>query len=103
MIDQHGRLSIAKFPKENDEYSIEIWEEIALRLAERAGIRTAEHALVQVARKSVLLSRRFDSEADQRIPFLSAMAMLGVRDGERGSYPSRMPDIPLAIWRRPTA
>jgi serine/threonine-protein kinase HipA len=87
VIDQHGHLSIAKFPKENDEYSIESWEEIALRLAERAGIATAGHELIQVAGKAVLLSRRFDREGDRRIPFLSAMAMLGARDGEGGSYP----------------
>lgn len=87
VIDQHGRLSIAKFPKESDEYSIETWEEIALRLANRAGIMTAGHELVQVAGKAVLLSRRFDREGAQRIPFLSAMAMLGSRDGEGGSYP----------------
>ena len=41
VIDQHGHLSIAKFPKETDEYSIEIWEEIALRLAERSRHRHA--------------------------------------------------------------
>lgn len=87
VIDQHGHLSIAKFPKESDEYSIETWEEIALRLAERAGIQTPEHALLQVAGKSVLLSRRFDRDNDWRIPFLSAMSMTGSRDGERGSYP----------------
>jgi hypothetical protein len=60
VIDQHGHLSIAKFPKESDDYSIETWEEIALRLAEQAGIQTPEHALLQVAGKPVLLSRRFD-------------------------------------------
>lgn len=87
VIDQHGHLSIAKFPKESDEYSIETWEEIALRLAERAGIQTPEHTLLQVAGKSVLLSRRFDRDNDWRIPFLSAMSMTGSRDGERGSYP----------------
>lgn len=38
VIDQHGSLSIAKFPKETRDYSIETWEEIALRLARRAGI-----------------------------------------------------------------
>lgn len=58
-----------------------------LRLAERAGIQTPEHALLQVAGKSVLLSRRFDRDIDWRIPFLSAMSMTGSRDGERGSYP----------------
>ena len=40
ILDQHGHLSIAKFPKEADEYSMETWEEIALRLADRAGIVT---------------------------------------------------------------
>lgn len=87
VIDQHGHLSIAKFPKESDDYSIETWEEIALRLAERAGIQTPVHELLQVAGKPVLLSRRFDRDNDWRIPFLSAMSMTGSRDGERGSYP----------------
>jgi serine/threonine-protein kinase HipA len=87
VIDQHGHLSIAKFPKESDDYSIETWEEIALRLAEKAGIQTPEHALLQVVGKPVLLSRRFDRDNGWRIPFLSAMSMTGSRDGERGSYP----------------
>ncbi len=87
VIDQHGHLSIAKFPKESDDYSIETWEEIALRLAERASIQTPVHSLLQVAGKQVLLSRRFDRDNSWRIPFLSAMSMTGSRDGERGSYP----------------
>jgi serine/threonine-protein kinase HipA len=87
VLDQHGRLSIAKFPKESDEYSIETWEEIALRLAERAGIPTPHHELLEVAGRSVLLSRRFDRANGQRIPFLSAMALLGAKDGQTGSYP----------------
>ena len=87
VIDQHGRLSIAKFPKETDDYSMETWEEIALRLAERAGIATPIHELLQVGGKAVLLSRRFDRDGAIRIPFLSAMAMTGSKDGEHGSYP----------------
>jgi serine/threonine-protein kinase HipA len=87
IIDRHGHLSIAKFPKETDDYSIETWEEIALRLADLAGIPTPRHELVQVAGKAVLLIRRFDRVGPTRIPFLSAMSMTGSRDGERGSYP----------------
>lgn len=87
VIDQYGRLSIAKFPKETDEYSIETWEEIALRLARQAGIATPDHELINVAGKAVMLSRRFDRDGSTRIPFLSAMAMMGAKDGERGSYP----------------
>lgn len=86
VIDQQGHLSIAKFPKENDEYSIETWEEIALRLAQKAGIRTPVHQLVNVAGKAVMLSRRFDRVGSHRIPFMSAMSMTGSRDGESGSY-----------------
>jgi len=77
VIDQHGRLPIVKFRKEIDDYSIETWEEIAFRLAERAGIATPSHELLQVAGKPVLLSRRFDRMGTLRIPFLSAMAMTG--------------------------
>ncbi len=87
VIDQHGRLSIAKFPKETDDHSVETWEEIALRLAGRAGIATPLHELIQVAGKAVMLSRRFDRQGAARIPFFSAMAILGAKDGERGSYP----------------
>ena len=87
IVDQHGHLAIAKFPKETDDYSIEVWEEIALRLADRAGIVTPHHELIEVANKPVLLSRRFDRSEKIRIPFLSAMSMIGSADGERGSYP----------------
>lgn len=86
VIDQHGHLSIAKFPKETDEYSMEIWEEVALRLADQAGIATPHHELIEVAGKAVMLSRRFDRSGAIRIPFLSAMAMMGAKDGE-SSYP----------------
>lgn len=87
VIDEHGHLSIAKFPKETDDYSIETWEEVALRLAGEAGIATPQHELIEVAGKPVMLSRRFDRDGKIRIPFLSAMAMMGAKDGERGSYP----------------
>ena len=87
ILDQHGHLSIAKFPKETDEYSVETWEEIALRLAARSGIRTPLHRLVEVSGKPVMLSRRFDRQEGHRLPFLSAMSMTGANDGERGSYP----------------
>jgi serine/threonine-protein kinase HipA len=87
VIDQHGDLSIAKFPKETDEYSIETWEEIALRLADQVGIATPQHQIIEIAGKAVLLLRRFDRDRAIRIPFLSAMAMMGAKDGERGSYP----------------
>jgi len=87
VIDQHGQLAIAKFPKEADDYRIELWEAVALQLAAKAGISTPKNELLSVAGKSVLLSHRFDRGGEMRVPFLSAMAMMGMKDGERGSYP----------------
>lgn len=87
VIDRHGRLAIAKFPKEADDYSVELWEAVALRLAAGAGIRTPEHELIRVADKPVLLSRRFDRGGGTRVPFLSALSMMGLKDGDHGSYP----------------
>jgi serine/threonine-protein kinase HipA len=87
VIDPQGRLAIAKFPKETDEYSMEVWEAVAFGLAARAGIRTPDYELIRVAGKPVLLSRRFDRVKGTRIPFLSALSMMGLKDGDRGSYP----------------
>jgi serine/threonine-protein kinase HipA len=87
VIDQHNQLSIAKFPKDNDPYSIEAWEEVAMRLAGAAGITVPPHRLVEASGKVVMLSRRFDRINGVRIPFLSAMSMTDSREGVRGSYP----------------
>ena len=88
VADRDGHLAVAKFPKDDDDYSIESWEEVALRLANMAGIRTAAHRLERVAGKPVMLSRRFDRAAGgYRFPFLSAMSMMNLVDGDRSSYP----------------
>ena len=87
VTDQHDRLSIAKFPKDSDDYSMELWESVALTLAENAKISTARHELLHVNEKPVLMSMRFDRTPECRVPFLSAMSMLGLKDGDRASYP----------------
>ncbi len=85
--DNNGVMSIAKFPKNDDQYSVERWEAIALEMAAEAKIRTASHELHHVENKIVFLSHRFDRDGDGgRIPFVSAMAMLNGRDGEQYSY-----------------
>lgn len=93
IIDQEGRLAIAKFPRPTDDYSLETWEAIALQLAERAGIATPHHELVRFGDRPILLSRRFDREGTDRIPFLSAMSLTGSVDGESGSYPEIVDEI----------
>jgi len=49
------------------------------------GIATPRHGLIEVAGKLVMLATRFDRKAAIRVPFLSAMAMMGARDGERAA------------------
>ncbi len=87
VIDQHGHLSIAKFPKETDDYSMETWEEIALRLAGKAGIATPQHELVEVAGKSVMLSPTLRSRWCDPHPVPVRHGDDGARDGERGTIP----------------
>jgi len=84
--DRDGHLAIAKFPHKDDEINTVLWEAVALRLAAKAGIPVPEWRVERVMDKPVLLLRRFDRIHGQRIPFLSAMSMLGASDNESRSY-----------------
>jgi serine/threonine-protein kinase HipA len=86
VIDKDGRLAIAKFPRHDDEIDTVVWESIALSLAAKSGIRVPDSRVETVANKPVMLLRRFDRENARRVPFLSAMSMLGARDNEARSY-----------------
>ena len=86
VLDLQGQLSIAKFPQTDDDYPVMQWEAVALDLARRAGIEVPTWRLEQVADRAALLLRRFDRDGDIRIPFLSAMSMLGAADNEDHSY-----------------
>lgn len=84
--DRDGHLAIAKFPHKDDEINTVLWEAVSLRLAAKAGIPVPVWRVERVMDKPVLLLRRFDRERGQRIPFLSAMSMLGASDNEARSY-----------------
>lgn len=84
--DSDGHLCIAKFPNRGDEWDAVRWEALALTLAAKAGVNAAEWRLTNAAGKPVLLLRRFDRAGAMRIPFLSAMSMLGAQDNEAHSY-----------------
>ncbi len=84
--DRDGHLSIAKFPHKDDETNAVLWEAVALRLAEKTGIPVPDWRIEPVMDKPVLLLRRFDRVESRRIPFLSAMSMLGASDNESRSY-----------------
>ena len=83
---KNNQLAIAKFPRVHDEYDIVKWEALALTLAQQAGIQTAKWQLQSISDKTVLILDRFDRQEDKRIPFISAMSMLGAADNEHHSY-----------------
>jgi serine/threonine-protein kinase HipA len=86
VIEKNGHLAIAKFPRKDDEINTVVWEAVALALAKNANITVPAARVETVAKKPVLLLRRFDRDGERRIPFLSAMSMLGSRDNDTRSY-----------------
>ena len=86
-VQDGGSLHIAKFPSEQDPYDVIGWEAVELTLAAKAGIAVTRWRLESIAGRRVLLLQRFDREGTERVPFLSAMSLLGATDGESYSYP----------------
>lgn len=84
--DKDGHLAIAKFPNVDDEIDTVLWEAVALTLASKAGVNVPLWRLEHVAKRPVLLLRRFDRHEGTRIPFVSSMSMLGAKDNEQRSY-----------------
>ncbi len=86
VVDQEGSLWIAKFPSPKDEWDVELWEYICLKLAHKAGIPVPDFWLQNISGHNVLLTKRFDRQEKIRIPFVSAMTMLEAKDREPRSY-----------------
>lgn len=84
--DNKGHLSLAKFPKKGDIYSVGAWEHLALAMAHDAGIQVAESVLISVEDQDIILLSRFDRHGEVRTPFLSAMSLLDGIDQEPRSY-----------------
>lgn len=84
--DRDGQLAIAKFPHKDDDIDTVRWEAVALSLARKAGITVPQCRTLKLDTRSVLLLTRFDRSNGLRIPFLSAMSMLGAADNEGRSY-----------------
>ena len=85
--DAQGKLLIAKFPSQTDDWPIPNWESVAMTLAEQAGVTVPAFQLRQVAKRPVFMMSRFDrTPGDGRRPFCSALTALGAADGETRSY-----------------
>lgn len=110
VLDGRGNLAIAKFPRKEDDFNVVTWEAVTLYLARESGIAVPEWRLETVSGKPVLVLQRFDRIGEVRIPFLSAMSMLGAKDNEEHSYleiadaikrHGAVPDADMSgLWRR---
>lgn len=83
VLDERGRLWIAKFPSRKDDEDVGAWEGILHALAGRAGIVTPEAEVRKIgAVHHTFLSRRFDRAGrDHRLHCASAMTLLERSDG----------------------
>ncbi|GGK51278.1 type II toxin-antitoxin system HipA family toxin [Nocardia camponoti] len=103
-------LYIAKFGHHADNWDVMAWEKTAIDLAELAGIATPRHSLHRVDGRGVLVLERFDREGSTRIGYVSAMTMIGGRDGGGHDYLDVIEELPdqgdqpaedlAALWRR---
>lgn len=84
VIDADGKLHVAKFPSQKDDYDAGLWEHFCHLLADKAGINAARTKVVAAGGKyHTLLSERFDRAHDgKRVHFASAMTLLGLTDGD---------------------
>lgn len=86
VVDKDGSIAIAKFPKPDDDRSIPHGEVLALTLARQAGISAPSARVIDVAGRPVAIIKRFDRSGTHRVPFLSAMSLLGANDGDEATY-----------------
>ena len=81
-----NELYIVKFPSIKDEYrQISRSEKTMLDVASVAKINVCQSELFETAKGTALLVKRFDRNAGKRIPYKSAMTLLGVRDGDESN------------------
>lgn len=85
-VTDGNNLYIAKFPSISDDIDKGKWEHFAHKMAEECGITVAETSIVETkGGDSILLTKRFYREGQERIHMASSMSLLGFEDGTDGS------------------
>lgn len=84
--DPGGRLAIAKFPSQHDDWPVTRWEAATLAMAEAARIEVPRRQLATVLKKPVLILERFDRRGSERVPYMSALTAMAAQDGDARSY-----------------
>lgn len=94
VIDEDGRLTVAKFPSRKDDYDVGLWEHFCHVMGRKAGLNVADTSTIPGEDYHILLSKRFDrNDSGTRIHFASALTLLGLTDGDNASTGYGYPDI----------
>ena len=94
VVDEEGKLTVAKFPSRKDDYDVALWEHFCHVMGRKAGLNVAETRIINGENHHVLLSKRFDrNDEGKRIHFASALTLLGLEDGDNASTGFGYPDI----------
>lgn len=86
VVDEDGKLTVAKFPSRKDDYDVALWEHFCHVMGSKAGLNVADTRIINGENHHVLLSKRFDrNDEGKRIHFASALTLLGLEDGDNAS------------------
>lgn len=86
VVDEDGKLTVAKFPSRKDDYDVALWEHFCHVMGSKAGLNVADTRIINGENHHVLLSKRFDRNGEgKRIHFASALTLLGLEDGDNAS------------------
>ncbi len=86
VVCDDDKMYLAKIPQITDNHDVEGLEYICLELAASVGINTTKSMLYGSEGKQTLLLERFDRHEDSRIHYMSAMTLMGLKDGESCTY-----------------
>jgi len=85
VLDNEAQF-IAKVPQIYDQNDVEGWEYVCLKLAQRAGVSVPSCTLHGDNNNHTLLLSRFDRDMGNKVHYMSAMTLLGLKDGDDSTY-----------------
>jgi len=102
VVNDSGRLWIAKFPGRADRHDVGGWELVVHRMAKEAGVRTSpsEGRRLRSAYHTFLTERFDRTVTGERIHFASAMTLLDRSDGDDASKGASYLEIAEVLIRQ---
>lgn len=86
IVSDNDTQYIAKVPQIYDQGDVEGWEYVCLKLAGKAGITVPPCTLHGDGNSHTLLLSRFDRDRGNKVHYMSAMTLMGLKDGDDSAY-----------------